>query len=120
MAKNRPIVWIVKEQMRRMGQHTEPMDFSPAMSYGEIMFITRHDIPLYTSNSVQMSWELDVANFVMKYNESRDFIIATGQPTAIFAVGYALGLARKTPRYLIWRREDNCYRVLDTPETVTI
>jgi len=38
--------------------------------------------------------------------------VTTGQPTAIFAVGWALGRAGKVPRFLVWRREENRYRVL--------
>lgn len=112
---NKPVVWVVKEQV----SHNNAMDYSPAMVYGDIKFITRSDIPLHPHSSVQSVWARDVFNFVEEYDESRDFIITTGQPTAIFAVGHALGLARKSPRYLVWRREDNRYRVLDIVTAIT-
>lgn len=105
----KPTVWVIKEQ----AVQGNAMDYSPAMVYGEIAFVTRSDIPLHPRSSVQLTWDLDVSKFVTEYDEKTDFIVATGQPTAIFAVGHALGLAGKSPRYLVWRREDNRYRVLD-------
>lgn len=111
---NRPTVWVVKEQ----ASERSVMDFSPALVYGDIKFITRNDIPLHPRSSVQMTWDNDVARFVQEYNVDTDFIIATGMPTAIFAVGHALGKIGKNPRYLVWRREENRYRTLDlsTPQ----
>jgi len=109
-----PIVWVIKEQMVRNDLGSNPMDYSPAMAYGEIEFITRTDMPLHPKSQVQLNWDEDVQKFAGKYDPEVDFIIATGQPTAIFAVGHALGLLNKTPRYLVWRREDNHYRVLET------
>ena len=118
----RPTVWIIKEQSVRSSTGSEVMDYSPAMAYGEIEFITHQDMPLYPRSSVLMNWDLDVAAFVRQYEPLTDFIITTGQPTAIFAVGHQLGLAGKSPRYLVWRREENRYRVLDNslPDTSTI
>ena len=110
----KPTVWVVKEQVTRNATGAAAMDYSPAMAYGDIKFITRTDMPYHPGSSVQMTWDVDVHDFVVKYDESRDFIITTGQPTAIFAVGHALGLAGKNPRYLVWRREENRYRVLET------
>ncbi len=107
-----PIVWVVKEQSQGGGN---VMDYTPAMKYGELKFITRTDIPMHPDSGIRMRWTEDVANFVDRYDQDRDLIITTGQPTSIFAVGHALGMARKTPRYLVWRREDNDYRVFDTP-----
>lgn len=111
---NRPIVFVVKEQMIRDGTGSNAMDFSPAMMYGDIEFITHSDMPLYPRSSVQLAWDCDVSKFVAAYDPTKDFIITTGQPIAIFNVGFALGLANKTPRFLVWRREESRYRVLDT------
>ena len=110
---NRPTVFIIKEQVRRTDTGNEPMDYSPAMYYGDIEFVTKTDMPSYPNSSVQMSWNLDVGRFVEKYDPTCDLIITTGQPAAIFAVGHALGLAGKSPRFLMWRREENRYRVLE-------
>ena len=109
----KPVVWVIKEQSVRSSTGSEAMDYSPAMNYGDIQFITRTDMPLHPRSSVRMVWDLDVASFVQAYDPATDFIITTGQPTAIFAVGFQLGVAGKTPRYLVWRREENRYRVLD-------
>jgi len=115
----KPIVYVVKEQMVRDATGSNPMDYSPAMAYGDIEFITRSDMPTYPNSSVRMTWNDDVARFVNAYDPDKDFIITTGQPTAIFAVGHALGASGKAPRFLIWRREENRYRVLETPTPVT-
>lgn len=112
---NKPIVWACKEQVtrdRHMG--TTPMDYSPAEKYGQLRFITRTDLPMHPDSTIREVWEQDVAEFVRQYNPDTDFIITTGQPTAIFAMGHALGLVKKTPRFLVWRREDNAYRILNT------
>jgi hypothetical protein len=108
-----PTVWVVKEQMIRNSIGSEVIDYSPAAPYGDIRFITSNDLPMHLNSSVTSRWFGDVAVFANEYDPSRDFIIATGQPTAIFAVGHALGLLNKNPRFLVWRREENCYRVLD-------
>lgn len=108
-----PTVWVVKEQTILGPNGAKVMNLAPAMAYGEIEFITRTDMPLYPRSSVQLTWDNDVQDFVSKYDERTDFIIATGQPTAIFAVGHALGRVGKAPRYLVWKREENRYRVLD-------
>ena len=109
------IVWVVKEQSVRDSTGSNAMDYSPAMAFGEIKFITRSDMPLHPSSSIQEAWNMDVTKFVTEYEPGLDFIITTGQPTAIFAVGHALGLAGKEPRYLVWRREESRYRVLESP-----
>jgi hypothetical protein len=109
---NKPVVYVIKEQVNG---GANAFDYSPAMLYGDIEFVTRSDIPFHPGSSLTSIWAQDVIKFTEKYDPSRDFIVATGQPTAIFAVGYALGLAGKCPRYLIWRREDNRYRVLENP-----
>lgn len=109
---NNPIVWACKEQVTRTPTGPIAMDFSPAEAYGELKFITRTDLPLHVSATVREVWEADVAEFVKNYNQETDYVITTGQPTAIFAIGWALGKAGKVPRFLVWRREDNHYRVI--------
>lgn len=114
---NKPVVWVVKEQVVRGAVGSNAMDYSPAMVYGDIQFITRSDMPLHPASTVRALWDEDVEDFVKKYDEERDYIITTGQPTAIFAVGHALGLEGKNPRYLVWRREEGEYRVLENSVT---
>lgn len=109
----KPIVWVIKEQLIRDATGSSAMNYEPAMAFGDIKFITHTDMPLYPSSQVQLNWNRDVATFISMYNPETDYIITTGQPTAIFTVGYLLGLAGKTPRFLVWKREDNQYRVLD-------
>ncbi len=117
-SKKTPTVWIIKEQMVRGEIHPIPMDYSAAMEYGDLEFITRHDMPMYPKSSVQEQWNRDVANFSIKYNPETDFVVTTGQPMAIFAVGWVLGSMGKSPRFLVWRREENRYRVVEFDSTL--
>lgn len=111
---NKPTCWVIKEQMLRgIGDSTPvPVDYSPAMEFGDIDFITSHDMPMYGRSTVQTAWNQDVQRFVNKFDEGQDYIITTGQPMAILCVGYALGVVGKKPRFLVWRREENRYRVV--------
>ena len=108
-----PTVWIIKEQMLRGEISPVAMDYSPAMEFGDIQFVTQFDMPLYNKSQVQGSWDRDVAVFVEKYDPEQDFVVCTGQPMAIFAVGHSLGIAQKAPRFLVWRREEGKYRVVN-------
>jgi len=110
----KPTVFIVKEQMTRNAIGSTPIDYGPAMEYGDIEFITEFDLPSYgCRSSVFRNWAEDVAKFVDKYDPATDFIVVTGQPSAIFAVGYVLGTVKKEPRFLIWKREENKYRPMN-------
>lgn len=112
-----PTVWIIKEQMIRGEIHPIPMDYTPAMQFGDIEFITKHDMPMYGKSQVQEFWNRDVVDFVKKYDPLDDYIITTGQPMAICAVGFALGQAGKCPRFLVWKREEGRYRAVNFDST---
>lgn len=111
---NRPIVWVIKEQMRRTGVGSEVMDFTPAMAYGELRFILKHDMPMNPGSPMMKDWWDSIDRFADRYDADRDFIIATGKPSDIFMVGWSLGAHLKHPRFLNWQREENRYRVFDT------
>jgi len=113
--KNTPTVFVVKEQVMRGELGPTPMDYSPAMQFGDLVFITTHDMPMYGNSNVMASWKKSVQEFAEAYNPEIDLIITTGQPTAIFGVGWALGRVGKIPRFLVWRREENRYRVANFP-----
>lgn len=106
-------VWVIKEQVIRGDTGPTVMDYSAAMEFGELEFITTHDMPLYGKSAVQDSWNKDVHLFVREYDQLNDYVVTTGQPTAIFSVGWALGAAHKIPRFLVWRREEGRYRVVN-------
>lgn len=108
-------VWACKEQVTRSPVGAVAMDYTPAEAYGELRFITRTDLPMHRDSTLLGVWQADVDSFVKQYNPDTDYIIATGQPSAIFAMGAALGAVGKMPRFLVWRREDNHYRLLDIP-----
>lgn len=106
-------VFVIKEQVIRGDTGPTAMDYSAAMQYGELDFVTTHDMPLYGKSSVQDAWDKDVHRFVREYDSAHDFVVTTGQPTAIFSAGWALGAAGKIPRFLVWRREESRYRVVN-------
>lgn len=106
-------VYIIKEQVIRGDTGPIVMDYSAAMEFGDLEFVTTHDMPLYNKSSVQEMWNQDVARFVEAYDDRTDYVVTTGQPIAIFAIGWALGAAQKTPRFLVWRREEGRYRVVN-------
>lgn len=112
---NPPTVWIIKEQMVRSETGSSVMDYTPAMRFGELRFITRHDLPSHGRSLAAVAWAEDVAEFVRQYDQNRDFIVTTGQPMAIFMVGYFLASVGKIPRFLAWKRELNAYVVVDGP-----
>lgn len=106
-------VWVVKEQIVRGDTGaTVVMDYSKAEEYGELEFITSHDMPLYGKSQWQEIWNKSAKQFALAYNPNTDYIVTTGQPTAIFTVGWVLGLVGKTPRFLVWRREEGRYKAL--------
>lgn len=122
----RPQVWIVKEQVRRGASGPEAMDYTPAMKYGDLRFITDFDPPPHAvpGSSVLRSWREKVNEFRNEFDPETDWIIASGQPTAMMMVAYLLGRqdgmnsefdsvhdgkARSAPRFLLWRREEGGY-----------
>ena len=108
-------VWIIKEQSVRTETGTIPMDYSKAYDYGDIRFITTGDMPMYGGVSqAQAMWNDDAVAFASEYNPDTDFIITTGQPMAIFMVGWMLARHHpgKQPKFLVWRREENRYRAV--------
>lgn len=108
-----PKVWIIKEQVKRMpGGGIEAMDYTPAMKWGELHFITDTDIPHYPGSSVAKEWTKKINKFVEQYDEQNDFIVCTGQPVAMVQIGFLMGKQLVAPRYLVFRREDNAYQPL--------
>lgn len=108
----KPTVWVVKEQMMRGDLSSVAMDYGPAMMFGDLQFITHQDMPLHPGSSVQQVWDSEVDRFAREFNPQLDFVIPTGQPMAILCVGWWLGMVGKTPRFLIWRPQENQYRVV--------
>lgn len=106
----RPTVWVVKEQVKT-GQHgSAPMDYTAAYQFGDVKFITDFDLPLHSNSSLGNRWFETVEGFLGKFERSRDFIILTGSPLAIFVTGLIMGKAQLRPiQILVWRREQGRY-----------
>lgn len=115
ITKKRPTVWVLKEQMRSSESGSKVMDYTPAMQYGDLEFVTHFDMPLHTGSvsPKKSQWEVAVNDFCSKYDDTRDYIICTGQPSAIFVIGYHLATWLKAPRFLVWRREQSCYVLVE-------
>lgn len=103
-------VWIVKENTVRSETGPVPMDYSPAMVYGDLEFITKHDMPLHPRSTLREAWMEELQRFLQQYNPEHDFIVCTGQPIAIMAIGIALGTVHKQARFLVWKREEGRYQ----------
>ena len=110
---SRPVVWVVKEQVVRVGASSVPMDYTPAYKYGDIRFITEIDLPIHQQQStLRDAWMKKVDEFVAEFQPG-DYVILTGSPLAIFLVGYICALADIEPTILVWRRESNEYLPMD-------
>jgi len=115
MANSQPIVWVIKEQFKQGAGGPEPIDYTPAMQYGDVHFITEFDVPTGPSKAVRESWFEGVAKFCDDYDPKRDFVVLTGSPTALFLVGAMMADKGALPlRLLIWRREENRYIPFET------
>jgi hypothetical protein len=107
----KPKVWVIKEQVRRSDNGASAMDYTPAMVFGELEFITEFDLPLHAQSTVATQWSKAVTAFLVSYDPAEDFIILTGSPLAIFLVGIIVGRAAQSasPKILVWRREQGRY-----------
>ena len=101
----KPVVWVVKEQMRRDDNGSVPMDYSPAYRYGEVRFITQFDLPVTRNSSIAQNWYKDVIKFCQEYDSGQDYLVLTGHTLAIFMIGCIFSQTNKPPRVLVWRRE---------------
>lgn len=108
-ANKSPIVWVIKEQSKRGDSGSSIMDYTPAMKYGEIKFITDFDLPTHQASSAAESWQKAAARFVVEVDFDRDYLILTGAPLAIFTIGLLIGATNKFPRILVWKREQGIY-----------
>ena len=109
---HRPKVWVVKEQVRTAEVGVRAMDYTPAMEYGDVHFITEFDIPLHPNSTVTGEWVKAVQKFFKEYDASQDYIILTGHTLSIFMIGMILGATRTSPyppKILVWRREQQRY-----------
>jgi len=117
MKHNRgPIVWVVKEQVKRADTGSSVMDYTPAMKYGELRFITQFDLPTHPNSSVAAEWYKDVNRFLEECDDTQDFIVLTGSPLAIFVIGRACGMAKVFLTVLVWKREQNMYVPFNTKD----
>jgi hypothetical protein len=105
----RPIVWVVKEQMA--GGNV--FDYSSAMKYGDIQFITEFDLPLTPRSSLTQEWLRQVAHHLKHSVIGTDYLILTGAPLAMFMLGAIYGRVGEIPKVLVWRREQNEYVTYD-------
>jgi hypothetical protein len=89
----KPIVWIVKEQVRRLQTGVEAMDYTPAMKYGELRFITDFDPPTHAQKSTLLeAWGKSVRAFLKEFDPRTDFVVASGQPTAMMLIAWLMGI----------------------------
>lgn len=107
--RKNPIVWVIKEQAVRTQMGTAPMDYTPAIKFGDLEFVTEFDLPVHGKGTMMEAWAKAARTFCDQYDDARDFIVTTGQPLAIFMLGYLLGQHHKRPRILVWRPQEGKY-----------
>lgn len=108
---NKPKVWVVKEQVRSGNAGPRAMDYTPAMQYGELRFITEFDLPLHPQSTVAGEWTKEVKKFEEEYDPKVDYLILTGHTLSIFLIGMLLGKRGISTdlKILVWRREQSRY-----------
>lgn len=110
----RPIVWVLKEQVKSSASGITPMDYTAALKFGDLQFMTDFDIPLHHSSSVADEWFKAISRVVKVFDQERDYIILTGQPLAMFICGQMFQSAGIRPRILVWRRQQEMYVVYNS------
>lgn len=118
--RNRPTVWVVKEQVMRGPTGPVPMDYTAAYEYGDVEFITETDFPTTRGPSaLKLHWHERV-KAVMHEMSNDDFIVLTGGPLSIFLIGFVLGVfGELTPTLLIWNREQSKYVPVSLKDFIT-
>lgn len=112
-----PKVWVVKEQVRSSDHGPRVMDYTPAMEFGELQFITDLDIPMHPASTVTAEWTKAVKKFFNEYQAQTDYIVLTGHTLSIFLIGVIFGASRisgYSPKILVWRRDQGRYIVFDS------
>lgn len=112
---SRPIVWVVKEQVKQTANGPQVMDYSAAECFGTIKFITESTIPVHRK-WVTAKDAIQVSKDIMAFCEAvqpQDFLILTGPPHLFYLIAAAIGESGKNfPNLLAWRREDSEYVAL--------
>lgn len=90
------------------------LDFTPALSFGEVEFITRDELsPM--QNSIRNEVTIDQIRHAMsKFNPDEDYIVIAGSPYVAAVVFYVLGRYRRVRyiRMLRWSNRDRMYSPL--------
>jgi hypothetical protein len=110
---NRPTVWVLKEQVKSGPNGVASFDYTPAYKYGDIRFMTDFDLPVHAGSSLARAWHLAVDSCLGEMDDEKDFLILTGAPLAIYALGQKIAAAQMRPKLLVWRREQNAYAVFE-------
>lgn len=108
---SKPKVWVIKEQVRSGVTGPLPMDYTPAMEYGEVEFVTEFDMPLHSSSTISSEWVKRVKAWMHVYDPDKDWLVLTGHTISIFLIAAALGRTNlgTGPKILVWRREMGRY-----------
>ena len=111
-----PKVWVIKEQSRRRDVGSAVMDYTPAMEFGELRFITEFDLPLHPRSTIAAEWAKNVNKFMTDFDPSVDSIILTGHTLSIFLIGMIMSIAHPgaPPKVLIWKGDQGRYILFDS------
>lgn len=112
-----PKVWVIKEQVRSSANGPVPLDYSAALRYGDIEFITRTDFSMIENTAVNKVVAEDIGRFIERFDNFRDYVLLTGSPLMLFALGFILNACASEVKLLVWRREEQDYRVFKIDDT---
>lgn len=92
-------VWVLQENVH--------LDYAPAAEWGDVEFITRHDVSPFKRSQQAEGFESDMKKFISKYIPGTDYIILTGNPVAIVKLG--MDIPRGEHKFLKWDVRRNQY-----------
>jgi len=105
-------------------QERSTFDYSPAESYGELVFLTSRDVSPIKDSLVNQSIWLEIGNKLIGFSPGTDFVLPSGSPIitgiAFFIVGLKFQAEMKSVgelKVLRWSSRDSRYQTIQLPTT---
>lgn len=93
-------------------QENTNLNYQPAEVYGEVLFLTRHDVSPIKGSLTNEALVAEVRSKLASFDSYLDYIVPTGSP-AVAAIAFAL-LRERTDRFnlLRWSNRDRVYQCI--------
>jgi hypothetical protein len=90
------------------------VDFTPALSFGEVEFITKEDVSPMPNSIRNEELVNKIRHTMTRFNPDEDYIVIAGSPYVAALVFYVLGRYRRVRyiRMLRWSNRDRMYSPL--------